>query len=94
LKVRAKYFGVIREITGKREETFEVSTSVSLLDLLRILAVNYGSKMGTYLLDLNTNTARPIHLYILNGKAFTASQTSTTVLREGDVVSIVPTQGG
>lgn len=85
---------MIREITGKREEAFEVPASISILDLLRILAVNYGSNMEAYLLDVNANTTRPIHLYILNGKAFTATQASTTMLKEGDVVSIVPTQGG
>ena len=89
-----KYFGVIREIAGKREETLEVPASVTLLDLLRTLAVKYGSNLESYLFDSNTDTPRPIHLYLLDGKAFTAGQTSATMLDEGTVVSIIPTQGG
>ena len=89
-----KYFGVIREIAGKREETLEVPASVTLLDLLRTLAVKYGSNLESYLFDSNADTPRPIHLYLLNGKAFTAGQTSVTMLDEGTVVSIIPTQGG
>ncbi len=89
-----KYFGVIREIAGKREETLEVPASVTLLDLLRTLAVKYGSNMESYLFDSNVDTPRPIHLYLLNGKAFTAGQASASMLDEGTVVSIIPTQGG
>lgn len=89
-----KYFGVIREIAGKREETFEVHASVTLLDLLRTLAVKYGGNMESYLFDPNENTPRPIHMYLLNGEAFTAGQSSVAMLGEGTVVSIIPTQGG
>ena len=90
-----KYFGVVREITGKREETLEVAASATLLDLLRRLAVKYGGDLEAYLFDPNANTPRPIHLYLLNGeKAFSASQTSAATLLEGSVVSIIPTQGG
>jgi len=89
-----KYFGVIREIAGKREETFEVPVSITLLDLLRRLAAKYGGNMESYLFDPNANTPRPIHMYLLNGEAFTAGQTSAAMLGEETVVSIIPTQGG
>jgi molybdopterin converting factor small subunit len=89
-----KYFGVIREIAGKREETLEVSASVTVLDLLRTLALKYGSNMESYLFDPNAITPRPIHLYLLNGETLTAGQTSTAMVDEGTVVSIIPTQGG
>lgn len=94
MRVQVKYFGVIREIAGKREETFELPASVTLLDLLRRLAAKYGGNMKSYLLESNADTPRPIHLYLLNGKAFTAGQTSAAMLGEGTVVSIIPTQGG
>ena len=94
MKVQVKYFGVIREITGKRDETVEVSTPISLLDLLKILAINYGSNVNSYLFEPNAKIPRPIHLYLVNGKAFTAGQTSVAMLGEGSIVSIIPTQGG
>jgi len=89
-----RYFGVVREIAGKREETLELSAPVTLLDLLRTLAVKYGRKMESYLFDPNKFTPRAIHLYLLNGESFTADQTSAAMLGEGAVVSIIPTQGG
>jgi molybdopterin converting factor small subunit len=89
-----KYFGVVRVIAGKHEETFEVPVFVTLLDLLRTLAVKYGDIMESYLFDPNAKTPRPIHLYLLNGAAITAGQTSAAIVTEGAVVSIIPTQGG
>lgn len=89
-----KYFGVIREIAGKRDEVVEMSNSVSLLDLLRILTIKYGRNLESYLFEPNANTPRPIHLYLVNENAFTAGQTPGVRLAEGSVVSIIPTQGG
>jgi len=89
-----KYFGVIREITGKRDETIEVSSPISLLDLLRMLTVKYGSNMDSYLFEPIAKIPRPIHLYLVNGKAFTARETSVAMLSKGATVSIIPTQGG
>ena len=94
LKVRVRYFGVIREIAEKREETFEVPVAVTLLSLLRTVAAKYGGNMESYLFDSNAITPRPIHMYLLNGEAFKAGQASTVRLDEGSVVSIIPTQGG
>jgi molybdopterin converting factor small subunit len=89
-----KYYGVMREITRKREENIEVADSITLLHLVRLLAVKYGRSMESYILDQTTNAPRPIHLYLVNGKTFTASHTSNTKLEEGSVVSIILTQGG
>jgi len=94
LIVRVAYFGVVREIVGKREETVEVPSSIALLGLLKILTVKYGSNLAAYLFELNSLTPRPIHLYLVNGKAYTAGETTAVTLREGSVVSIIPTQGG
>lgn len=89
-----KYYGVMREITRKREENIEVADSITLSHLVRLLAVKYGRSMESYIFDQNTNAPRPIHLYLVNGKTFTATQTSNTKLEERSVVSIIPTQGG
>jgi len=89
-----RYFGVIREIAEKREETFEVPVAVTLLSLLRTVAAKYGGNMESYLFDSNAITLRPIHMYLLNGEAFKAGQASTVRLDEDSVVSIIPTQGG
>ena len=89
-----KYFGVLREIVGRREESVDVAESITLLDLLRLLTVRHGSSMKSYIFDENANVPRPIHLYLVNGKTFSASQISTVALDEESVVSIIPTQGG
>jgi len=92
--VHVKYFAVTREIARKREETIEFAVSPTLLDLLKLLAIRYGENMETYVFDQKTNTPRPILQYLVDGQTFTAAQTSTTVLDDGAVVSIIPTQGG
>jgi molybdopterin converting factor small subunit len=94
LKVQLKYYGVMREITQKREENVEVEDSIMLSHLVRLMVVKYGTSMESYVFDQNTNAPRPIHLFLVNGKIFTASQTSNTKLEEGSVISIIPTQGG
>jgi len=94
LIVRVEYFGVVREIAGKREETLEVPTAIALLGLLKILAVKYGNDLASYLFEPKSLIPRPIHLYLVNGEAYTAGETTTVTLGEGSVVSIIPTQGG
>jgi molybdopterin converting factor small subunit len=94
LKLKVKYYGVLREIAGKREETVEMPASSTLLGLIRNLAVKYGDSMESYLFDPNLNAPRPIHVYLVNGKTLTSGQTSVAMLSEGSVVSILPTQGG
>ncbi|MGA3405096.1 MAG: MoaD/ThiS family protein [Candidatus Bathyarchaeia archaeon] len=92
--MHVKYFAVMREIAGKGEETIEFAASLTLLELLKLLAIRYGMNMETYVFDRRTNTPRPILQYLVDGRTFTASQTSTTVLNDESVVSIIPTQGG
>jgi len=89
-----KYFAVMREIAGKGEETIEVAESMALLHLLRLLALRYGKSLESYVFEQSTNTPRPILQYLVNGETFAASQTPTTILDQGSVVSIIPTQGG
>ena len=84
----------MREISGKEEETIEVAGSMTLVDLLRLLATRYGREMESYVFDQCTGTPRPILQYLVDGELFTASEASITMLKEESVVSIMPTQGG
>ena len=94
MKVRIRYFAVVRELAGRVQETVEVAESTNLLDLLRLLANKYGEQMEKYILDLSSNTPRPILRYVVNGMTISTSADFAKILGEGSVVSILPTQGG
>ena len=92
--MQVKYFAVMREISGIREETIEVKGSIRLVDLLRLLVARYGRQMDSYVFDQCTGAPRPILQYMVDGESYTASEAYTTMIKDECVVSIMPTQGG
>jgi MoaD family protein len=94
LKVRVKYFAVVREIAGTGEESFELQESATVLDLLRLLTRKHGEKMGTYVFDTTTGSPRPILQFLVDDKPISTLQGFATTLSNGSALSILPTQGG
>ena len=89
-RVQVKYFAMLREMTGKREEEIEAKTVRGLLDSLI-------SKYGTRLEKEFYNTGEEIPGYyqiMVNGLNIRAFKNLDTELKDGYVVAILPPVGG
>jgi len=93
LKVTVRFFTILRELTGKREEKLEFSGSVALKDLLKCLSDKYGRPFDDYVYDEGGNVRNYIQV-LVNGKNVKIPQDFETELEEGATVAILPPVGG
>jgi MoaD family protein len=95
LKVKVRYFTILRELTGFMEETFELKNDICLEDLIETIASKYGEKASQYLyVDEKHKTINPIIRFLINGRDANTFQGLKTKLKDGDIVAIVPPVGG
>ncbi len=93
MKVTAKFFTTLREITGKREEEIKSSGDLTVDELLEQLSKKYGRRFTDYVYD-ETGNVRSYLQFLVNGRSITTMQGFKTRLREGDSVAIIPPVGG
>jgi len=93
MKIIVKFFTVLREITGKREEKLEFSNSISVNALLDHLSKKYGRQFTDYIYD-TSGKPRGYLQFLVNGKSITTLEDFRTRLKEGDKVAIIPPVGG
>jgi molybdopterin synthase sulfur carrier subunit len=93
MKVTAKFFTTLREITGKREEEIKSSGDLTVDELLEQLSKKHGRRFTDYVYD-ETGNVRSYLQFLVNGRSITTMQGFKTRLREGDSVAIIPPVGG
>jgi len=91
IRVMLKYAGVVYEITGKASEEIEVDDKISLLDILRILALKYGVRFKEEVFNYETGTPAPQILILLNGRLV---QDYSIKVNDRDFISIIPVASG
>ena len=93
MKVTAKFFTTLREITGKKEEEIKSSGDLTVDELLEQLSKKHGRRFTDYVYD-ETGNVRSYLQFLVNGRSITTMQGFKTRLREGDSVAIIPPVGG
>ncbi|MGF3522304.1 MAG: ubiquitin-like small modifier protein 1 [Candidatus Bathyarchaeia archaeon] len=95
MQVSVRFFTVLREITGKREENLQFAEgekpTVSLA--LRKLTSRYGKDFADYVFAAS-GEVRGFLQFLVNGKSVAALNGLETQLADGDVLAIVPPVGG
>ena len=94
MKVNAKFFASVREITGKKEELVELKDGATVEDLLKILMEKYGKKFKEYVFDEKTDSPRNSLQFLMDGRSVTTMNGSKTRLYEGCQFAIIPPVGG
>ncbi len=96
MHIKVRFFTVLREITGKKEETIEFSegNKVTAALVLETLAEKYGKPFESYVFNEKTNEVKGFLQFLINGQSATALNGLETELHEGDVLAIVPPVGG
>jgi len=93
MKITVKFFTVLREITGKREEKLEFPNSITMDELLDYLSKKHGRQFTDYVYNTN-GEPRGYLQFLVNGKSITTLEGFKTRLKEGDKVAIIPPVGG
>ncbi len=82
VRVTVKYFGIISDLAGKREEVLETGEKTTLADLRARILNQY-------------NTGRQTAAQIaVNGKGVSPSLYGDYVLKDGDVIMFLPPMSG
>ena len=93
IKVIVKFFTTLREITGKKEESLELSRSISVDAVLRQLSKKYGKEFDDYMFD-EIGDVRGHLQVLINGRSVATMQGLKTQLKDADQVAILPPVGG
>lgn len=96
MRVSVRFFTVLREITGKKEETLEFprGKNVTVNIVLEKLAEHYGKDFVEYVYDNGTGQVKGFLQFLVNGRNAESFKGMDTKLHEGDVLAIIPPVGG
>jgi len=94
MKLHVQYTAQLRTAVGRMDEEVELPESSSLAALVSHLADRLGREAASHLITPTGQTQCGL-LIVVNGSAITAHQSAATVLRTGDVVTLLaPIAGG
>jgi molybdopterin synthase sulfur carrier subunit len=93
MKVKIRYFALLRELTGKREELVELEEDASVGKLLETLSIKYGGRFRDYLYGVGEFEGLSLN-FLLNGRNVSLDKGFETKLQDGDVLSILPPVAG
>ena len=93
VRVKVKYFTVLRETTKKRMEDIELASGSTVKDLLRLLSERYGQRFEDYVYNQYGRVRSGLQ-FLVNGRSTKSLQGFQTRLEEGDEFAIIPPVGG
>lgn len=93
MKVKVKFFTVLREITQKREENIELPPAATVETLLKLLSERHGRKFTEYVYG-EAKKVRSDLQFLVNGRNTTTLQDFKTKLKNDDEIAILPPVGG
>ncbi|MEM2419368.1 MAG: ubiquitin-like small modifier protein 1 [Candidatus Bathyarchaeia archaeon] len=96
MQVSVRFFTMLREITGKREETVEFPDGeyVTLAKVLEKLTEKYGKGFADYVYDSKTGDVKGFLQFLINGRSASTLKGLETELADGDILAIIPPVGG
>ncbi len=96
MRISIRFFTVLREITGKKEETIEIpeDEKSTIFTVLEKLADIYGEPFRNYVFEPKTSKVRGFLQFFVNGQSSQAFKGLETKLTDGDELAIVPPVGG
>jgi molybdopterin synthase sulfur carrier subunit len=96
LRISVRFFTILREVTGKKEEVIEFSRgeTVTVNSVLKKLAERYGRKFVEYIYDSKEGEVKGFLQFLVNGRSVTSFDGLDTRLASGDVLAIIPPVGG
>lgn len=93
MKITVKYFAMVRDITGKREDFLDFKKETSVQTLLSLLFNMYGEDFKRDICNSDGKLKDGL-IFLLNGEVVNHKDLGSKILKEGDVSAIMPPVGG
>lgn len=93
MKVTIKFFTSLREITGNKMVILELKNLVSVEQLLSLLFEKYGQEFRDYVYN-QEGKVQDFLSFLVNGKNINNLEGFNTILKDGDIIAILPPVGG
>lgn len=95
MQISIRYFTILREITGKKEEklTFTENKKTTITAALKALSNKYGKSFTDYMFNSDGQVKSFLQL-LINGTNTVNIRGAETTLQDGDVLAILPPVGG
>jgi MoaD family protein len=96
VEVKVRFFTSLREIVNKKEKTltFSKEEKVTVDLVLRILANEYGKAFTEYVYNDKTGQPKNFLQFLVNGTSISTLSGLETMLKNCDVLAILPPVGG
>ena len=96
MQVSVRFFTILRELVGKKEERLQLSNSqkVTVNVVLQQLAEKYGKSFKDYVYDSKNGEVKGFLQFLVNGRSTSASGGLEFELSDGDVLAILPPVSG
>ncbi len=93
-RVRVRYFGILREKVGKREERVTIEDSASLSELIDMLIKSHGEKFTEYAFDSDGHLKSGF-AFAINGDSIRESELPRIKCKQvSEFVILPPISGG
>lgn len=96
MEVKVRFFTSLREIVSKKEKTltFSQEEKVTVDLVLRVLANEYGKAFSEYVYNDKTGQPKNFLQFLVNGTSISTLSGLETMLKDCDVLAILPPVGG
>jgi MoaD family protein len=96
LQISVRFFTILREIVGKKEEKLQFSNSqkVTVNVVLEQLGQKYGKPFKDYVYDSKNGEVKGFLQFLVNGRSISTSGGSEFKLSDEDVLAILPPVSG
>ena len=96
MEISVRFFTILREVTGKKEETikFKTGETVTVNAIIERLAKEYGKSFTDYVFDRRTGEVKGFLQFLINGRSASTIRGLETKLADGDILAIIPPVGG
>jgi MoaD family protein len=95
MNIKIRFFTTLREITNKREEALTLTDpKATVATVLKLLSEEYGKPFYDYVYETKTGQVKGFLQFLINGNSASTLNGLDTVLKEDDVLAILPPVGG
>jgi MoaD family protein len=83
IRVKVKFYGLIKDVVDKRSDEVELPTEASVGDLLRLLAKNYGDRFRNRVLTKEGQLQRTVKI-VVNNQQLDSAQLNSSLATNKD----------
>jgi len=93
MEITVRYFTLLRNITGRRDEEIAAKDDSTVEDILKSLSKKYGKEVADYVLSGRDRSGLRL-LFFLDGKNVDTFDGLKTKLHAGSVLALMPPVAG